>query len=314
MNFFDEPEHASVLGAPEIKYDISAAVAIAPIPFNISLNPDKVLLGKLLFYDPRLSGDNSVSCASCHNLATGGTIRTAKVVGINNQLSTRNSPTLFNSAFNFTQLWDGKFNTLEQQIEAVILSPSVMGSDWLSVLDKLKQDPEYVKAFALIYEDVINKKSVKDAIATFERSLITPNSRFDQYLRGDTNALTAQEEEGYQLFSSLGCISCHQGINIGGNLFQKIGLFKDYKSNADVDLGRFGVTGDENDRHVFKVPSLRNVAQTAPYFHDGTVKTLEDAIKLMADYQLGREISAAETTKISAFLKTLSGTYLGEAL
>ncbi|MFT5706454.1 MAG: cytochrome c peroxidase [Oceanospirillaceae bacterium] len=238
----------------------------------------------------------------------------AQVVGVHNQLSTRNSPTVFNSVFNFSQLWDGKFNTLEQQISGAILNPLEMGSDWQSVLDKLKQAPEYVKAFALLYDDAINPTSVKDAIATFERSLITPNSRFDQHLRGDSNALTAQEKEGYQLFSSLGCISCHQGINIGGNLLQKIGVFKNYKSIADLDLGRFEITGDENDKHVFKVPSLRNVAKTAPYFHDGTVKTLEDAIRLMADYQLGREISAAETAKISAFLKTLSGTYQGEAL
>lgn len=291
--------------------------AIQPIPLTIELSPSKVLLGEQLFHDVRFSADNSISCASCHNLSTAGTVSAARATGIHNQLSKRNPPTVFNSAYNFTQLWDGQFDTLEQHVSGPILNPLEMASDWKTILGKLNQDPTYVESFVKLYADDITETSVKDAIATFEKSLITPNSRFDQYLRGNADTLTTHEKEGYRLFSSLGCISCHQGINVGGNLFQKIGLFKEYKpanSGAKIDLGRFEITGNNNDKHVFKAPSLRNVEKTAPYFHDGSVATLEDAINLMADYQLGRDITPMEVAKISAFLKTLTGTYKGEPL
>ncbi|MEH6358723.1 MAG: cytochrome c peroxidase [Pseudomonadales bacterium] len=292
--------------------------AIPPIPLSIELNPAKVLLGEQLFHDPGLSRDKSISCASCHDLENNaGTINIARATGINNRLGKRNPPTVLNSATQFTQNWVGKFNTQTQLLNGVLHSPVIFGSDWPILLKTLRDNPAYVKHFSQLYPEGISKESVEDAIATFQRSLITPNSRFDQHLRGDTKALTPHEKEGYRLFSSLGCISCHQGVNMGGNLFQKIGLFKEYKSSAsptEVDLGRFDITGNENDKHVFKVPSLRNVAKTAPYFHDGSVATLEEAIDLMAAYQLGRNITPMEVDNISAFLKTLTGTYKGEPL
>lgn len=292
--------------------------AISPIPLSIELNPAKVLLGEQLFHDPDLSRDKSISCASCHDLENNaGTINVARATGIDDRLGKRNPPTVFNSSTHFVQNWSGKFDSQEQQITGVLHNRAVFDSDWPTLLKTLRDNPAYVKHFSQLYSEGVSKESIEDAIATFERSLITPNSRFDQYLRGDTKALTLHEKEGYRLFSSLGCISCHQGVNMGGNLFQKIGLFKEYKSSAspaEADLGRFDITGNENDRHVFKVPSLRNVAKTAPYFHDGSVATLEEAIKLMADYQLGRHITKTEVSSLHDFLKTLTGTYKGEPL
>ena len=294
------------------------SAAIKPIPLKIVLNNHKVELGQKLFNEPKLSKDNTVSCATCHSLDAGGTDQLPLSFGINNTIGVINTPTVFNSEFNFRMHWNGVVQTLEEQIDKPIHSQRVMASNWPEIMGKLEKSPEYVSMFRQIYKDGINEDNIKDAIATFERSLYTPNSRFDQFLRGEPNALTAQEQEGYRRFKAYGCVSCHQGINIGGNLFQTFGLFGNYVEDrgniTEADLGRFNITKDENDRYAFRVPSLRNVEITHPYFHDGQAQTLDQAVKLMGKYQLGRQLSQEDTELIVKFLKTLTGEYQGKPL
>ncbi len=291
---------------------------IQPIPLYIELDEKKVELGKRLFHDPRLSGDNSISCVSCHNLAAGGVDRLPNSIGINGAVGSINSPTVFNSGFNFRQFWDGRAETLEDQIDGPIHSPTEMGSSWPEITLKLNESSEYVTTFEELYPDGITGDNIKDAIATFERSLYTPNSRFDQFLRGNSQAITDEEKEGYRLFKEYGCISCHQGVSVGGNLYQKFSIIGNYFTDrgniTEADLGRFNVTGEEQDRHVFKVPSLRNVALTPPYLHDGSVQTLQETISATGSYQLGRPLSPEETMLIEKFLHTLTGEYKGVSL
>jgi cytochrome c peroxidase len=291
---------------------------ITPLPLAAEADNRKVALGEQLFNDPRLSHDNTVSCASCHSLNLGGTDGLVHSLGIGGQTGPINAPTVFNSGLNFVQFWDGRVSTLEEQIDAPTHDPMEMGSTWAEILDKLGSTPDYVSHFNAIYPDGLQRANVRDAIATFERSLITPNSRFDRYLRGERDVLTGQELEGYRLFKDYGCSSCHQGANVGGNLFQKFGVMGDYFANrgkiTKADFGRFNVTKNEADRHVFRVPSLRNIAQTAPYFHDGSVARLEDAVTVMSIYQLGRPLKPSENEAIVKFLRTLSGEYKGKGL
>jgi cytochrome c peroxidase len=291
---------------------------ILPIPLESQLDPRKVALGVRLFNNPRLSHDDSISCASCHSLNSGGVDRKSRSVGINGQTGVINAPTVFNSGLNFKQFWDGRAETLEDQIQGPTHSPAEMGSTWKEIMEKLNQSSDYVTTFNDVYADGIQIQNIKDAIATFERSLTTPNSRFDRFLRGDGSALTEEEKEGYRLFKTYGCASCHQGINAGGNMFQKFGVMGDYFADrgnlTKADLGRYNVTGNEADRRVFKVPSLRNVALTPPYFHDGSATQLENAVAVMGKYQLGRRLSPTEIQRIVSFLKTLSGEYGGKPL
>ena len=291
---------------------------IQSIPLRIALNETKVELGEKLFNDPRLSHDNSVSCASCHNLHTGGTDRRKHSIGINGAEGFINTPTVFNSGFSFRQFWDGRAETLEDQIDGPLQASHELGSNWPEVMAKLNAAADYVSAFKALYPDGIQPHTVRDAIATFERSLYTPNSRFDQFLRGNTEVLTPAEKAGYDLFKTYGCIRCHQGVNIGGNMFQTFGVignyFADRGNETKADMGRFNVTGDKRDQHVFKVPSLRNVALTFPYFHDGSAARLEDAVTIMGTYQLGRRLAPNEVDLIVQFLQTLTGTYKGGPL
>jgi cytochrome c peroxidase len=291
---------------------------ITPLPRSIDLDQRKVALGEQLFNDVQLSRDNSISCASCHSLSQGGTDRLIHSVGIGDQAGPINAPTVFNSGFNFKQFWDGRAETLEEQVDGPTHNPTEMGSNWQQILEKLGHSPTYVRDFHDAYSDGLQSANVRDAIATFERSLITPNSPFDRYLRGEKNALTTEEREGYRLFKEYGCASCHQGINIGGNLFEKFGVMGNYFDKrgqvTKADLGRFNLTNNEADRYVFKVPSLRNVALTPPYFHDGSAEQLEDAVTIMSVYQLGRPLTASETEAIVKFLKTLTGEYQDKAL
>ena len=222
-----------------------------------------------------------------------------------------NAPTVFNAASNFKQFWDGRAETLEDQIDGPINAPNEMGSNWTEIVDKLRLSQAYVDAFASAYPAGIQIANIKNAIANYERSLTTGDSRFDQYLRGDESVVTRDEKEGYQLFKSYGCVSCHQGSNAGGNMFQQLGIMGNYFTArghvTKSDFGRFNATGLETDKFVFKVPGLRNVARTAPYFHDGEVLRLEDAVMLMGRYQLGRELSYREIDAMVLFLNTLSG-------
>ena len=316
-HLFQTPQKSAYIPAQErVVSDIKEP--IQPIPLHIDLNQNKVELGEKLFYESQLSRNNSISCASCHSLKTGGTDRSVHSQGINGAIGFVNTPTVFNAGFNFRQFWDGRAQTLEEQIEGPTSSSHEMGSNWPEIIGKLKQNPNYVSTFSQVYREDINSENVKDAIATFIRSLYTPNSRFDKYLRGDINAITDDEKKGYTLFKEYGCTSCHQGRNVGGNMFQKFGVLDDYffrRGNiTKADSGRANITGDYNDDRVFKVPSLRNVELTAPYFHDGLTKTLKEAVAVMVKYQLGRTLSSTEIDEIVLFLKTLTGEYKGELL
>jgi len=291
---------------------------ITPIPLETNLDARKVALGKALFHEPRLSHDNTISCASCHDLAKGGTDQRARSLGINGAIGTINAPTVFNSALNFKQFWDGRAGTLEDQIDGPVQNAQEMGSTWDEVVGKLRATPRYVSSFTEVYSDGISPSNIKHAIGQFERSLLTPDSRFDRFLRGDAAALSFGEKEGYRKFKAYGCVSCHQGVNVGGNMFETFGAMADYfgeRGNVTkADHGRFNITGREEDRFVFKVPSLRNITLTAPYFHDGSAARLEDAVAVMGRYQLGHALSAEDIAQIVQFLKTLTGEYGGRPL
>lgn len=284
---------------------------IQPIPATLRQDPARAEIGRQLFYDARLSANGHVSCASCHDLSKGGADSRDHAIGFSGKQTAVNTPTVLNAALNFKQFWNGRADSLEDQIDAVIQNPIEMGSKWEDVVAKVAQDAKYKSAFEFAYKDGVTKANIQDAIATFERTLITPNSRFDKYLRGDRNALSESEKTGYAKFRQYGCVACHQGVNIGGNMFQKFGVMGDYFTQrgnlTEADLGRYLVTGEESDKHVFKVPSLRNVTLTAPYFHDGTAKSLEQAIDLMFRYQLGRIASKEDKEAIIQFLNTLTG-------
>ena len=291
--------------------DAGAEEPISPIPETVDVNPAKAELGRALFHDPLLSQDNTVSCASCHDLAEGGDDGRVISLGIEGKPGKVNSPTVFNAGMNFKQFWDGRAATLEAQIDGPVQSPFEMGSLWPDVIARLYRDRNYPGMFKDIYPDGINRRNVKNAIAEFIRSLITPNSRFDRWLKGDGTALNAQEKRGYTLFKDYGCVSCHQGANVGGNMFQVFGVLNDYfkkRGNiTEADLGRYAITGNDEDRHSFKVPSLRMAALTAPYLHDGSAATLRDAVDAMFVFQLGREAPDKDKEDIVAFIKTLVG-------
>ncbi len=292
--------------------------AIQPIPVGYTLNRDKIALGEMLFNDPRLSHDNTIACATCHVLRMGGTDRRVYSLGSSGSLGDVNSPTVFNSGLNFRQFWDGRAETLEDQVEGPLHHPKEMASSWPEVVSKLRQDQNYVQRFNKLYPDGIQSHNIKDAIAIYERSLITPNSRFDKYLRGDQDSITAEEKAGYALFRKYSCDSCHQGRNVGGNMYQAFGItanyFADRGGESKVDFGRFNVTGDKSDLHTFRVPSLRLVVLTPPYLHDGSAQTLEEAIDIMGKYQLGRAIPPEDKRLIIKFLYTLPGEYQGKSL
>nr|WP_256657951.1 cytochrome-c peroxidase [Pseudomonas sp. 2FG] len=307
---------AILLGLP---CQISAAPLdepIKPISTLLTQDPARAEIGRQLFHDVRLSANNSVSCVSCHDLGKGGADSRDHSVGFSGKLTGVNAPTVLNAALNFKQFWNGRADSLEAQVNAVIQNPVEMGSEWEDVVAKVSRDAKYQTAFAAAYPDGVTQANIQNAIATFERTLITPNSRFDQYLGGDSNAISAAEKAGYARFKQYGCVACHQGVNVGGNMFQKFGVMGDYfetRGNpTEADLGLYLVTQEESDKHVFKVPSLRNVALTAPYFHDATAKTLEDAVDVMFKYQLGRVASKEDKVSIITFLHTLTGELEGK--
>ncbi|UJR84829.1 cytochrome-c peroxidase [Sandaracinus amylolyticus] len=273
----------------------------------------EALLGRALFHDPRLSGDGSVACVTCHQLEHGGAEPRRTSIGIGGQVGPINSPPVLNAALNFVQFWDGRAPDLETQCAGPITNPLEMGSSWDRVLSVLQNDPTYAAEFAAVFggERPISQENVQSAIAEYERMLITPG-RFDRFVRGDAGALTEDERRGYALFVSVGCTACHTGANLGGTMYQRMGLVRDYFQDVgrpltDADMGCYNVTHDEADRHRFKVPTLRNVALTAPYLHDGSQATLPEVVRVMGRYQLGRELSDEQVRLIVAFLGSLSG-------
>jgi cytochrome c peroxidase len=304
---------AAVIAAGFLPWSAVAAPgdeSIKPVPPTVTADPRRAELGQRLFRDVRLSGNGTVSCATCHDLSRGGADGRSHSVGLHGEQTSVNTPTVLNAALNFAQFWDGRANTLEAQIDAVVQNPVEMGSGWPAVTNMVARDASYSEAFRRAYPDGVTRLNIEDAIASFERTLVTPNSRFDRYLRGQTDAISDVEKAGYAKFKQYGCVACHQGVNIGGNMFQRFGVMGDYFARRGnptrADLGRFLVTGDADDRNVFKVPGLRNVELTAPYFHDGSTPTLAGAVDVMFQYQLGRVASADDKAAIVAFLKTLT--------
>jgi cytochrome c peroxidase len=284
-----------------------------PAPKDNPTTKAKVELGKKLYYDPRLSLSGVISCNTCHNLATYGVDNEPSSLGHKFLTGGRNAPTVLNAGFHIAQFWDGRAKTLEDQAKGPILAHVEMAMpnpDF--VVLKLKTIPGYVKEFKKVFpnsKDPITYDNVAKAIAAFERTLVTP-SRFDKFLKGDTKALTAKEKKGLRLFIDKGCAGCHNGVAIGGGMFAKFGIVKPYPT---ADLGKYRVTKKKEDKFVFKVPSLRNIAMTYPYFHDGQVWDLRKAVKIMGETQLGIKLTDEETDAIVAFLNSLTGDIPKEA-
>lgn len=292
---------------------------VQPLMASLPTDSAKVALGFALYHDTRLSADNTISCATCHGLNTGGVDRKQYSEGIDGQLGGVNAPTVYNSALNSLQFWDGRAADLKEQAAGPPLNPVEMGcKSFDEICAALAEDKEFSKQFTAVYTDGFTQSNITEAIAEFEKTLLTP-SRFDKYLMGDKSALTAEELDGYQLFKDNKCATCHVGVNLGGQSFEYMGIklnYFDYRGTGltDGDHGRFAVTKNESDRHKFKTPTLRNVMITPPYMHDGTIATVEDAIQVMHQFQIGSNISDAETAKMITFLQTLTGEYNGVQL
>ena len=286
---------------------LAADEPIQPIRPVQNINLAQVELGKKLYFDPRLSKSGFISCNSCHNLSMGGTDNIPTSIGDKWQQGPINAPTVLNSSLNVAQFWDGRAADLKAQAGGPIANPGEMAFSHTLAIGVLESIPEYVTEFKQVFgKDKITIDEVTTAIAEFEKTLVTPNSRFDKWLLGDKDALTQKELEGYQLFKTSGCVACHNGEAAGGNSFQKMGIVEPYEAQSPAE-GRSAVTGQEIDRFSFKVPTLRNVEMTYPYFHDGAANTLTEAVDVMGRLQLGRKFTPEENARIVAFLKTLTG-------
>lgn len=304
-----------MLSGASVRAEINLAEEpVQPVPAAPVLDRDKVKLGERVFFDVRLSANKVLSCATCHNPQTGGTIPgvTTSVPGASGVTVSINIPTVLNSGANETQFWNGRSPDLEDQVGGPLENPDEMGAKWADVLTMMASDEAYQTAFDAVYGG-ITEEAVRDAVATYERSLTTHDAPFDRYLQGDETAVSDQVKRGYEVFKEIGCTTCHTGSNVGGTMF--MAMSEDYFADRgteilETDLGRMAVTHDEADKHVFRVPPLRNVAVTPPYLHDGQAETLEEAVEIMAKYQLGMaegELSPADRDAIVAFLKSLNG-------
>ena len=297
-----------------------AGEPVRPILPAVNLDERKVKLGFELYHDTRLSVDNTISCASCHGLDTGGVDNHQYSDGVEGRMGGVNAPTVYNAVYNFVQFWDGRARTLAEQAAGPPLNPVEMAStSFDEIIAKLSEDELYVDAFNSIYEDGITETNITNAIEEFERTLVTPNSQFDKWLRGDDDALTKEELRGYELFKEYNCAMCHVGANLGGESYELMGLRRHYFEDRGLELteednGRYKETKEERDRHRFKVPGLRNIELTWPYYHDGTRLTMDEAVRDMARYQSDVDIDDDEVAAIVAFLRTLTGEYKGEKL
>jgi cytochrome c peroxidase len=287
---------------------------LQPLPAAPLVDPRRSAVGMKLFSSVSLSSDGSVSCATCHPIDRAGADGFVHSRGANGSETALNTPTIYNVSFNFRFNWNGAYARLEEALDAPIAL--TLGTTWSAIEDKLRTQPEWRTSFELAYADGVTTANIKDALSRYIDTLITPDARFDQFLRGDIDALTADERRGYETFKALGCSTCHQGANVGGNMFQRLGVMHDYfqarvehggPALTPADLGRYETTRQHSDRHVFRVPSLRNVALTPPYFHDGSAPTLELAVAEMGYVQLGTRLSEDELALLVAFLKTLTG-------
>lgn len=290
---------------------------VRPIDAVLEYDEAKAELGFALFHDTRLSVDNTVSCASCHELQNAGVDNHQFSHGVNDQLGGVNAPTVYNAVYNFVQFWDGRAATLAAQAAGPPLNPVEMASESFDqIIAKLKKDKKFAAAFKAVYPDGLTEANITDAIEQFERTLVTPGSAFDKWLQGDDAALTVEQLDGYELFKKYDCATCHAGPILGGLTYELMGHRNDYFGDRGLELthednGRFKETGLERDRHRFKVPGLRNVEHTWPYYHDGTRETLEEAVRDMAVYQSDVTLTAEETALIVEFLKSLTGEHDG---
>jgi len=284
---------------------------IVPIPAKIPGDAKRIAIGERLFHDDRMSKDRNESCATCHPLDKGGMDSLPVAKRPDGSKHLRNTPTVFNVGLSATYNWDGIENTLEAHADRIV--QTLMKMTWVELIARLRADSAYVSSFEAAYEDGVTRANILDALAVFERSLLTPNSRFDRFLRNDHNAMTQRETRGYRLFKRYGCVTCHQGANMGGNLYQKFGVFEDVskKNVAPLDRGRVRITNVPRDEYVFRVPSLRNVAVTAPYFHDGREQELSKAVETMGKVQLGKALAREDVDLIVEFLRTLTGEFRG---
>lgn len=283
------------------------AEPIQPIAPAVVSHPQMTELGKKLFFDPRLSRSGFISCNSCHNLSMGGSDNLATSIGHNWQRGPINAPTVLNSSMNVAQFWDGRARDLKEQAGGPIANPGEMAFTHELAVEVIASIPQYVDDFEAVFGSrTVDIDKVTRAIAAFEETLVTPNSRFDRWLKGEAAALAANELNGYQLFKSSGCTVCHNGPAAGGTSFRKMGLVEPYRTDNPAE-GRVGVTGRDADRFNFKVPTIRNVELTYPYFHDGAAATLTEAVEVMGRVQLGRRYTDAENAAIVAFLRTLTG-------
>ena len=312
----EESEAEAASEFPGLRDKAAVFFAVLPESAPNEANPAteaKITLGQALYFDNRLSKENNISCNSCHNLATYGVDNLPTSPGDDGTLGSRNSPTVLNAALHIAQFWDGRAKDVEEQAGGPILNPVEMAMpDEAFVMNRLKGIAGYNELFTAAYpedDDPFTYQNLQNAIGAFERQLLTP-SRFDKYVAGDESALTAAEQKGLQTFIDQGCITCHMGSLVGGSMYQKLGLFGSYKEMTGAgndDLGRYEVTKNESDKYIFKVPSLRNVEKTAPYFHDGGVKELTEAVKIMGKLQLNKDITDAQAAEIVTFLKALTG-------
>ncbi|MEO8596460.1 MAG: cytochrome c peroxidase [Candidatus Solibacter sp.] len=299
-------------GSESASIDPAALKAYAPLPDvapgKEPITEEKVALGRMLYYETRLSANQKLSCNSCHDLTKYGVDNQATSVGDKGQHGDRNSPTVYNAAGHFVQFWDGRAADVEEQAKGPVLNPVEMAmTSGKQVVAVLKSMPEYVVAFQKAFpndKDPVTYDNTGKAIGAFERKLITP-ARWDKFLKGEQTALTAEEKAGFHTFVASGCQTCHAGALLGGNMYQKIGLVKAWPDTSDT--GRYNVTKSEGDKFLFKVPSLRNIDKTGPYFHDGKIPTLDGAVAKMADHQVGKTLSAAEIQSIVTWMKSLTG-------
>ncbi|MCL1056713.1 cytochrome-c peroxidase [Shewanella gelidimarina] len=288
---------------PQVTSLTTSISAIPMSPFNASQKPH-IALGLKLFLDPQLSSNGEISCESCHHIYDNGAEDLPVSIGVNGQ-GQRNSPTVFNIGLNTRFFWDGRANSLVEQIDGPIHNPLEMDSNWDDIVARLSTQTRYRSAFAMHYDEGITEQTIKDALIVFMLQLNTPNAPFDRYLNGDNAAISQVAINGWGKFQTLGCIYCHQGQNIGGNLFQKFGNVQSVDT-LNEDFGRYAQTHDVNDKHVYRVPSLRNVALTAPYFHDGRARSIEEAVVVMAKVQLGKDLEATTLVELVAFLDSLT--------
>ncbi len=313
----------SVIATAEAAVNWQALPTKAPAPADNPTTPAKVRLGKMLFFDTRLSSTGTVSCFSCHNVMEGGDDHRPVSIGVEAHRGGRNAPTVWNAAFLSVQFWDGRAASLEDQAKGPPVNSLEMGMKNLRmVIVRIQNIPGYAQYFHQAFGPgpVITMENAAKAIAAYERTLITPGSRYDRYVSGDRTALNSREIRGMETFASVGCVGCHQGPNfsgpplpVGRGFFVKFPIYtnnkyvKEYK--LEQDLGRYDVTHRDSDKHMWRVPGLRNLVYTAPYFHNGSVKTLPEAVRVMAATQLDKTLNAGQVVDIVAFLKTLTGPF-----